>query len=72
MPESRGVLQPNILHLMHKWIKPLFIKSQTAKFIDLTIDPEHFSGLSVYVPLSKWTDNKEYEYYFTMDWSSVY
>ena len=47
-------------------------KAATGKFVDLTIDPDHFSGLSCYVPLSKWQDNTEYAYYFTLDWSGVY
>jgi hypothetical protein len=47
-------------------------KAATSKFIDLEINPDHFSGLSVYVPLAKWKANKEYNYYFTLAWSSVY
>ncbi len=47
-------------------------KAATSEFIDLTIDPGHFSGLSSYVPLSKWSGNTEYAYYFTLGWSGVY
>jgi len=48
-------------------------KAATEKFAgEVTIDPEHFSGLSVYVPLAKWKGNTEYNYYFTLEWSSVY
>lgn len=47
-------------------------KAATGKFVDLTIDPGHFSGLSCYVPLSKWQTNAEYAYYFTLGWSGVY
>ena len=50
----------------------IIYKAATGKFVDLTIDPEHFSGLSCYVPLSKWQANAEYAYYFTLGWSEVY
>ncbi|WP_321331022.1 clostripain-related cysteine peptidase [uncultured Bacteroides sp.] len=47
-------------------------KAATAKFAgDLVL--ERCSGLSVYVPLSKWKDNWEYTYYFSsLEWSKVY
>ncbi|MGE4587357.1 MAG: clostripain-related cysteine peptidase [Mangrovibacterium sp.] len=48
-------------------------KAATTKFVSVPIDQEHFSGLSMYVPLSGWQDRNEYQYYFsTIDWSSVY
>lgn len=48
-------------------------KAATAKFIDFTIDPAHYSGLSVYVPLSRWKSTPEYAYYFSsMLWSQLY
>lgn len=47
-------------------------KAATDKFISITIDPAHFSGLSMYVPLTKWKSNKEYAYYFGLDWAGVY
>ena len=47
-------------------------KAATSQFINMTIDPDHFSGLSSYVPLNKWSGNTEYAYYFTMEWSGVY
>jgi hypothetical protein len=47
-------------------------KAATSQFIDLTIHPDHFSGLSCYVPLSKWKNNPEYTYYFSLDWSGVF
>jgi len=53
--------------------RTVIYKAATAKFAgDVTIDQDHFSGLSVYVPLSKWQGNTEYNYYFTLGWSSVY
>lgn len=47
-------------------------KAYTEKFAgDLIL--ERCSGLSVYVPLNKWKDNKEYIYYFnSLAWSKVY
>lgn len=52
--------------------KTVIYKAATDKFINITINQDHFSGLSVYVPLSKWSANKEYDYYFSLGWSSVY
>jgi hypothetical protein len=52
--------------------RTVIYKAATGKFVDLTIDPEHFSGLSCYVPLGKWEANAEYAYYFTLGWSGVY
>jgi hypothetical protein len=52
--------------------KTVLYKAATSQFVDLNIDPDHFSGLSCYVPLSKWKNNSEYTYYFTLDWSGVY
>ncbi len=52
--------------------KTILYKAATNKFVDVTINPDHFSGLSHYVPLSKWKGNGEYTYYFTMEWSNVY
>ena len=47
-------------------------KAATEMFAsDLTL--ASYSGLSVYVPLSKWSENTEYTYYFSsLDWSKVY
>ncbi len=52
--------------------KTVLEKKATSKFLDVTIDPAHFSGLSMYVPLTKWKSNKEYTYYFGLDWAGVY
>lgn len=52
--------------------KTVLYKAATSQFVDLTINQGHFSGLSCYVPLSKWKENPEYTYYFTLDWSEVY
>ncbi|MDD4190916.1 MAG: clostripain-related cysteine peptidase [Mangrovibacterium sp.] len=52
--------------------RAVLYKAATEKFIYITIDPEHFSGLSMYVPLTKWKLNKEYTYYFGLDWAGVY
>lgn len=49
-------------------------KAATPQFINkLSISQEHFSGLSIYVPLSKWKGNYEYDYYFNnLEWSGIY
>jgi len=52
--------------------KTVLFKAATSRFVDLVIDKDHFSGLSCYVPLSKWKENAEYTYYFTLGWSGVY
>lgn len=53
--------------------KTVLYKAATDKFVNLAIDQSHFSGLSMYVPLTKWTEYPEYIYYFaTMEWSKVY
>ncbi|RNL86266.1 Clostripain family protein [Sinomicrobium pectinilyticum] len=52
--------------------RTVIYKAATDQFIELPIDPEHFSGLSCYVPLSKWRSNPEYAYYFNLDWGGVY
>lgn len=52
--------------------KTVLYKAATEKFAsDLTL--ASYSGLSVYVPLSKWSGTTEYTYYFnSLDWSKVY
>lgn len=53
--------------------RTVIYKAATAKFAgEVTIDQGRFSGLSVYVPLTTWKGNTEYNYYFTLEWSSVY
>ena len=52
--------------------RTVIYKAATEQFVDVPIDPDHFSGLSMYVPLEKWKGNREYEYYFSLGWSSVY
>ncbi|MGV8095410.1 MAG: clostripain-related cysteine peptidase [Mangrovibacterium sp.] len=52
--------------------KTVLYKAATENFITIPIDQNHFSGLSMYVPLSKWSANKEYNYYFSLDWAGVY
>ena len=52
--------------------KTVLYRAATEKFINITIDPNHFSGLSMYVPLSKWSANNEYSYYKSLDWFNVY
>lgn len=49
-------------------------KAATPQFINkISISQEHFSGLSMYVPLSKWKGNYEYGYYFdSLGWSGIY
>ena len=49
-------------------------KAATPQFINkLSISQEHFSGLSMYVPLSRWKGNCEYSYYFNnLEWSGIY
>ena len=47
-------------------------KAATPNFINFSIDPEHFSGLSVYIPLLQWKSNSEFEYYSQLQWTSVY
>jgi len=52
--------------------KTVLYKAATEKFAsDLTL--ASYSGLSVNVPLSKWSGTTEYTYYFnSLDWSKVY
>jgi hypothetical protein len=57
---------------MEQLDKTVLYKAATSQFVDLVIDQKRFSGLSCYVPLSKWKDNAEYTYYFTLGWSGVY
>lgn len=52
--------------------KTVLYSAATEKFVNITIDPTHFSGLSMYVPLTKWSANKEYSYYKSLDWFNVY
>lgn len=52
--------------------RTVLYKEATEQFINLPIDPGQFSGLSCYIPLSKWQGNTEYDYYFTLGWSGVY
>ncbi len=52
--------------------RTVIYKAATEKFVNVSIDQDHFSGLSIYVPLAKWQGNTEYNYYFTLGWSSVY
>jgi len=52
--------------------KTVLSKFATDKFVTIPIDPNHFSGLSMYVPLAKWSANNEYGYYQSLDWFSVY
>lgn len=54
--------------------KVVVYKASTSQFANvLTIDKDRFSGLSTYIPLSKWKNTKEYLYYFQkMNWSHVY
>lgn len=49
-------------------------KAATEKIIkEVEVDPEKFSGLSMYVPLDRWKDNYEYGYYFgSLEWAGVY
>ena len=49
-------------------------KAATPQFINkISISQEHFSGLSMYVPLSRWKGNYEYGYYFNnLEWSGIY
>lgn len=52
--------------------KTVLYKAATENFITVPINQNHFSGLSMYVPLTKWSRNKEYNYYQSLDWFSVY
>jgi hypothetical protein len=53
--------------------KTVLYKAATDKFVTITIDPAHFSGLSMYVPLSAWSAYDEYNYYFnSLSWAGVY
>lgn len=53
--------------------KTVLYKAATDKFVTITIDPAHFSGLSMYVPLSAWSTYDEYNYYFnSLSWAGVY
>ena len=52
--------------------KTVLYHQATDKFISVSIDPAHFSGLSMYVPLAKWSGNNEYSYYQSLDWFGVY
>lgn len=66
---SNNAGKPAFQEQLHKTV---LYKAATEKFLDVTIDPEHFSGLSMYVPLSEWSANKEYSYYFSLNWPQVY
>jgi hypothetical protein len=54
--------------------KTVIYKASTDQFAnDITIDKNKFSGLSTYIPLLKWKNTKEYNYYFqSINWSDVY
>lgn len=52
--------------------KTVLYKAATDKFISVPISQSHFSGLSMYVPLARWSANNEYRYYQSLDWFSVY
>lgn len=53
--------------------KAIVYTGSTEKFIELPIDPDRYSGLSIYIPLYKWRDHTEYRYYFNnIEWSGVY
>lgn len=45
----------------------------TTSFKDVVIDRNKYCGLSVYVPLKKWKENTEYQYYFeSLEWGRIY
>lgn len=54
--------------------RTVIYKAATPQFINkISIYQEHFSGLSMYVPLSGWKGNYEYGYYFnSLEWSGIY
>lgn len=53
--------------------KAIVYTGATDYFIELPIDHNRYSGLSVYIPLEKWSGHDEYRYYFkNMAWSGVY
>ncbi len=54
--------------------RTVLFKACTDKIIkELSIDRSRFSGLSMYLPLTKWKETTEYEYYFSsLEWAGVY
>ena len=54
--------------------RTVIFKACTDKIIkELSIDRSRFSGLSMYIPLTKWKGTTEYEYYFgSLKWAGVY
>lgn len=52
--------------------KVVVYKNTTDRFIDFTIDKSRFSGVSTYVPRNVWKNNKEYAFYFQLEWAGVY
>ncbi len=53
--------------------RTVLYKVATDKFVNVIIDTNKFSGLSTYIPLSKWKGNEEYSYYFgKLGWSHIY
>lgn len=53
--------------------KTILYKAATASFVEVEIASDSYSGLSMYIPLNKWRDNHEYNYYFqSLEWAGVY
>jgi hypothetical protein len=72
--KKAGSLSPDYPAFTEQLARTVLYKDATETFIDvLTVHPSKCSGLSMYLPLSKWKNSNEYRYYFSaLEWADVY